>query len=49
MKEEPYLTDVDQTFFHDLQNPEFADGVRAEMDKLSSTVAIRKKKQNSPN
>lgn len=26
MKEEPYLTDVDQTFSHDLQNPEFADG-----------------------
>ncbi|MCH4164058.1 MAG: hypothetical protein LKF37_04660 [Lentilactobacillus diolivorans] len=49
MKEEPYLTDVDQTFSHDLQNPEFADGVRAEMNKLSSSVAIQKERESSSN
>lgn len=40
-----YLTDVNDIFAQDLQDPTFANDVKAEMNKLNSAVAVRNERE----
>lgn len=40
-----YLTDIDDLFSKDLQDPTFANDVKAELNKLNSAVAVRSERE----
>lgn len=45
MTNKTYLTDLDDIFAQDLQDPNFFNEVKAEMNKLSSAVSVRKERE----
>lgn len=40
-----YLTDINDLFAQDLQDPSFANDVKAELNKLNSAVAVRNERE----
>ncbi|MCH4169780.1 MAG: helix-turn-helix transcriptional regulator [Lactobacillus sp.] len=45
MSKSTYLTDVNDIFAKDLQNPDFSQNVQAEKNKLASAVAVREARE----
>lgn len=45
MANKTYLTDIDDIFTQDLQDPTFANDVKAELNKLNSAVAVRNERE----
>ena len=45
MANKTYLTDIDDLFAQDLQDPIFANDVKAELNKLNSAVAVRNERE----
>ncbi|AXX64465.1 XRE family transcriptional regulator [Bombilactobacillus bombi] len=45
MANKTYLTDIDELFAQDLQDPAFANEVKAELNKLNSAVAVRNERE----
>jgi len=46
MTEKDYLTKADTIFAQDLKNPQFANQVKVEKNKLTSAIAVRNEREN---